>query len=167
VDLSIKKLVSKVVTDMQKDKKNGGNESLWDFFTERLNDEGAWKQEDLALIENKISNRLNDLNVDELKTLWSESATGIEKFALSDSINTEEMKADLINETLDRVMDKLGGIEGDYFREYTTNSYFKNDEKDEDYTGGGFDEEPAPDEIGDDFDLGEEDDYYYDEEDDY
>jgi hypothetical protein len=167
VDLNIKKIVTKVVSDLQKDKMAGGNESLWDYFTERLNDEGAWKQEDLALIENKINVRLNDLKSEELKTLWDNSATGIEKFQMSDSISVEDMKADLVNETLDRVMDKLGGIEGDYFREYSTNSYFKNDEKEDSYEGGGYEEEPQPDELEEDFDMGEDEDYYYDEDDEY
>lgn len=167
MDLSIKKLVTKVVSDLQKDKTSKGKESLWDYFTEKLSDEGAWKQDDLALIENKINNRLNDLKEDELKALWADSATGMEKFALAETISTDEMKTDLVNETLDRVMDKLGGIEGDYFREYSNNSYFKSDEKDEEYEGGSFDEEPEADELSGDFDLGNDDEYYYDEEDEY
>lgn len=167
MELSIKKLVTKVVGDLQRDKTSKGGESLWDYFTEKLSDEGAWEKEDLALIENKIEKYLTPLNEDELKDLWSESAAGIEKFALSETISVEDMKADLINETLDRVMDKLGGIEGDYFRDYSNNPYFKDDDKDDDYNEAGYDEEPSQDELIDDFDLGDEEDFYYDEDDEY
>lgn len=162
--MNIKKLVNSVVNEMQKDKSKKGYDNLWDYFTERLNDEGAWKQEDLSLIEDKINNKLSELNDEEVKNLWLDSATGLEKIALTDEITVEDMKADITNETLDRVMDKLGGIEGDYFRDYSNNPYFNDDDSDDEDMAD-FDEEPLPDEIGDDFDL--DDDFNLDEDDEY
>jgi len=75
------------------------------------------------------------------------------------------MKADLINEVTDRVMDKLGGIEGDYFKEYSSNPYFADKEKDEGFSED-FDSEPDAGAIEGDFEP-EDDDIFFDDEEDY
>ncbi len=162
--MDIKKLVGSVVNEMQQDTSKKGFDSLWDYFTEKLNDAGAWKQEDLSLIEDKINSKLEALKDEEIKNLWLDSSTGMEKFAMTDEVSVDDMKADIINETLDRVMDKLGGLEGDYFKDYSNNPYFK-DEDSDDEDMEDFEGEPSPDEIDEDFDL--DDEFPFDEDDDY
>jgi len=62
VDSTIKKLVTNVVGDLQKEKIKGDTQSVWDNFVDQLGDAGAWKKEQLAIIEEKIENRLNKLD---------------------------------------------------------------------------------------------------------
>ncbi|MFH0733455.1 MAG: hypothetical protein V1773_02660 [bacterium] len=165
MDLTIKKIVSNVVSDLQKEKLKDGSKSVWDNFVDQLSDAGAWEKDQLAIIENKILDRLNKLDTDLLKSLWEDSAIGIEKFKLADKITDKEMKEDLTNEVLDRVMDKMGGVEGDYYKEYSTNAYFATDEKEEGLTED-FDGEPDSAAIKDDFTF-DDDEVFFDEDDDY
>ncbi len=166
MDLTIKKIVSNVVSDLQKEKLKDGSKSVWDNFVDQLSDAGAWEKEQLAIIENKIESRLNKLDSESLKSLWEDSATGIEKFKLADKISDKEMKVDLTNEILDRVMDKMGGVEGDYYKDYSNNSYFATEEKEEGFSDD-FEGEPDTATLKDDFSFDDDDEVFFDDDDDY
>lgn len=167
MDLTIKKLVTNVVSDLQKEKIKGETQSVWDNFVDQLGDAGAWKKEQLAIIEDKIENRLNKLDTESLRNLWEESATGIEKHKFADQLTEQDFKADLVNEVLDRVMDKMGGIEGDYYKDYSNNSYFAAEESEDGFSED-FESEPDSAVIKDDFSFeDEDDDIFFDEDDEF
>jgi len=64
-------------------------------------------------------------------------------------------------------MDKMGGFEGDYYKEYSNNSYFAPEESEDGFSED-FEGEPDTTAIKDDFGFDdEEDDLFFDEDDEF
>lgn len=105
---TMKKTVSEIITTLKKlpqpGKKTG---SFWDFMKSQLADEGEWDQKHLKIIEKEIDTFLSKVDKKSLTELWKETPAGDEKFDEEKKIEIKEMKSDLSDEILGRVMDQM------------------------------------------------------------
>jgi len=108
VPTSMKKIVTDVVTSLKKlssPEKRG--QTFWDYLKSQLYSESTWDQKDIKVIENEIGNRLDKLDKKDLTDMWKNSDRGMEKFETEKKIESKEMKADLSDELLGQVMDRM------------------------------------------------------------
>ncbi|MEW6508466.1 MAG: hypothetical protein AB1432_12045 [Bacteroidota bacterium] len=105
---TVKKTVSEIITTLKKlpypGKKTG---SFWEFMKSQLTDEGEWDQKHIKVIEKEIDKFLTKVDKKSLIEMWKETQTGNEKSGQSKKPDIKEMKADLTEEILGRVMDQM------------------------------------------------------------
>ncbi len=105
---TMKKTVSEIITTLKKlphpGKKTG---SFWDFMKSQLADEGEWDQKHLKIIEKEIDTFLTKVDKKSLTEMWKETPAGDEKFDEEKKVDLKEMKSDLSEEILGRVMDQM------------------------------------------------------------
>ncbi|MFA5805233.1 MAG: hypothetical protein WC879_11365 [Melioribacteraceae bacterium] len=105
---SMKKIVNDVVTALKKSpspEKKG--QTFWDYLKSQLYSESTWDQKDLNVIEKEIDNCLDKLDKKDLTEMWKNTDRGIEKFDAEKKVEPKEMKADLSDELLGQVMDRM------------------------------------------------------------
>lgn len=105
---STKKIVNDVVTALKKSpspQKKG--QTFWDYLKSQLYSESTWDQKDIKVIENEIDNCLNKLDKKDLTDMWKNTDKGSEKFETVKKVEAKEMKADLSDELLGQVMDRM------------------------------------------------------------
>lgn len=108
VATSMKKIVNDVVTALKKSpspQKKG--QPFWDYLKSQLYSESTWDQKDINVIENEIGNCLNKLDKKDLTDMWKSTDKGMEKFDAEKKVEPKEMKADLSDELLGQVMDRM------------------------------------------------------------
>jgi hypothetical protein len=105
---TMKKTVSEIITGLKKlpepGKKTG---SFWDFMKSQLADEGQWDQNHIKVIEKEIDTFLGKVDKRSLTEMWKETPAGDEKFDEEKKIDIKEMKTDLSDEIIGRVMDQM------------------------------------------------------------
>lgn len=105
---STKKIVNDVVNALKKSpspQKKG--QSFWDYLKSQLYSESTWDQKDVKVIEKEIDNCLNKLDKKDLTEMWKSTDQGMEKFEAEKKVEVKEMKADLSDELLGQVMDRM------------------------------------------------------------
>jgi hypothetical protein len=108
VAASMKKIVNDVVTALKKSpspQKKG--QTFWDYLKSQLYSESTWDQKDLKVIEKEIDLCLNKLEKKDLAEMWKNTNLGMEKFEADKKAEEKEMKADLSDELLGQVMDRM------------------------------------------------------------
>lgn len=105
---TMKKTVSEIITSLKKlpepGKKTG---SFWDFMKSQLADEGQWDQKHIKVIEKEIDTFLGKVDKKSLTEMWKETPAGDEKFDEDKKVDIKEMKTDLNEEIIGRVMDQM------------------------------------------------------------
>jgi hypothetical protein len=105
---TMKKTVSEIITSLKKlpppGKKTG---SFWEFMKSQLTDEGEWDQKHIKVIEKEIDKFLTKVDKKSLIEMWKETLTGNEISNESKKPEIKEMKVDLTEEILGRVMDQM------------------------------------------------------------
>ena len=103
-----KKIVSDVVIALKKlpslEKKG---QTFWDYLKSQLYSESTWDQKDIRVIEKEIENCLNKLDKKDLIEMWKSTDRGMEKVEAEKKVEATEMKADLSDELLGQVMDRM------------------------------------------------------------
>lgn len=105
---SMKKIVNDVVTALKKNpspEKKG--QSFWDYLRSQLYSESTWDQKDIKTIEKEIDHCLSKLEKKDLTEMWKNTSLGMEKFEADKKAEEKEMKADLSDELLGQVMDRM------------------------------------------------------------
>lgn len=105
---SVKKIVNEVIISLEKipsPEKNGN--TFWNYLKEQLYSESTWDQKDLKVIEKEIHSKLDKLNKKDLTTLWEDCDSAQEKLDEGNNPSDEEKKADLTNDILGQVMDRM------------------------------------------------------------
>ena len=166
---STKKIVNDVVTALKKSpspEKKG--QTFWDYLKSQLYSESTWDQKDLEVIEKEVDNCLNKLDKKDLTEMWKNTDRGMEKFEAEKKVEEKEMKADLSDELLGQVMDRMDdnySSRDSYYSQPDTITY-SNDKKGE----KDFDDDSEPENINEeevelDDDLSEDDEFDKDEDD--
>ncbi len=104
----MKKIVNDVVNALKKNpspQKKG--QSFWDYLRSQLYSESTWDQKDIKVIEKEIDNCLNKLDKKDLTEMWKSTDQGMEKVEAEKKVEAKEMKADLSDELLGQVMDRM------------------------------------------------------------
>ncbi|MCX6175258.1 MAG: hypothetical protein NTZ27_10940 [Ignavibacteriales bacterium] len=104
----MKKIVNDVVTVLKKypsPEKKG--QTFWDYLKSQLYSESTWDQKDIKVIEKEIDNCLSKLDKKDLTEMWKNTDKGTEKFEAEKKVEAKEMKADLSDELLGQVMDRM------------------------------------------------------------
>lgn len=163
------KIVNEVITALRKlpapGKKSG---SFWNFMKSQLADDSTWDQNHLKVIEIEIDSHLNSLDKKSLTELWKNTNTGLDKHESDKNVETKEMKADLTDELMGKVMDRMDDNYSSRDSYHAETSYFEPAVKNEDDEDG-FDEDKEPEEIDENINLEEDellDDEDFDDEDD-
>lgn len=147
------KIVSEVITALKKlpapGKKSG---SFWDFMKSQLTEEAPWDQHHLKVIEKEIDSHLSMLDKKVLTEMWKNTDTGWDKFESEKKVETKEMKADLTDELMGQVMDRMDDNYSSRDSYHTESSYFEPAVKSEEEDSG-FDDEKEPDVIDEDINL--------------
>ncbi len=157
----MKKAVDEVITSLKKlpepGKKTG---SFWNFMKSQLTDESQWDPEHIKIIENEIEKYLNKLDKKSLTEMWKETPNGSEKFDMTEKAELKEIKADITDELIGRVMDRMdekySSRDSFFFEEDSVYANKKKNITDEDEVGDDFDE---PEDFTDE-DFGFDDDIY-------
>lgn len=162
---SLKKVTNDLVALLKKQNAPGQKKkSIWDTMLDQVSDEGTWDQNLIKAIEKEIDGYLSKLDNKTIAELWDDSDAAYDSDNDSSTLDTKAMKADLVNELVDKVMDK---IDDGNSREsiYSDSSYYASSEEKEEEEEMK-DEEPV--ELDDeDFDFNDsEDDFFVDDEDD-
>ncbi|MEK6552270.1 MAG: hypothetical protein AABZ54_02325 [Bacteroidota bacterium] len=164
---STKKIVNDVVTALKKSpspEKKG--QTFWDYLKSQLYSESTWDQKDLEVIEKEVDNCLNKLDKKDLTEMWKNTDRGMEKFEAEKKVEEKEMKADLSDELLGQVMDRMDdnySSRDSYYSQPDPITY-SNDKKGE----KDFDDDSEPENINEeevelDNDLSEDDEFDKDE----
>lgn len=149
---TMKKTVPEIITTLKKlpnpGKKTG---SFWEFMKSQLADEGEWDQKHIKIIENEIDSFLTKVDKKSLIEMWKETPAGDEKFDDNKKPDVKEMKADLTDEILGRVMDQMDEnyVAKDPFFTHQEPVYGTEKESEESGEDPVFDLEQEPDEIPD------------------
>jgi hypothetical protein len=172
---TMKKTVSEIITTLKKlpnpGKKTG---SFWEFMKSQLADEGEWDQKHIKVIEQEIDTFLTKVDKKSLIEMWKETPIGDEKFDEIKKPDVKEIKADLTEEILGRVMDQMDEnyVARDPFFTHEEPVYVAENESEGNTEEQDFDLDKEPDEIPDEeidlddnelFDEGneEDDDFKY------
>jgi len=108
VSATMRKAVTEIITKLKKlpepGKKTG---SFWDFMRSQLREEGEWDQKHIKVIENEIDSFLIKLDKKSLIDMWKATPQGEEKFDNEEKVEVKEMKADISDEMIGQVMDRM------------------------------------------------------------
>jgi len=105
---SMKKIVNDVVNALKKNpspQKKG--QTFWDYLKSQLYSESTWDQKDIKVIEKEIDNCLVKLEKKDLTDMWKNTDRGMDKLEAEKKVEAKEMKADLSDELLGQVMDRM------------------------------------------------------------
>ena len=132
----MKKAVEEIITSLKKlpepGKKTG---SFWNFMKSQLYEETQWDPEHIKIIEGEIDNYLSKLDKKSLTEMWKETPNGSEKFDITSKPDVKEMKADITDDLIGRVMDRMDekySSRDSFFIEPEEPAYKKNKNEDED-----------------------------------
>ena len=104
----MRKAVGEIITRLKKlpepGKKTG---SFWDFMKSQLLEESEWDQRHIKIIEKEIDVYLSKVDKKTLNEMWKATPQGEEKFDEDKKFDTKEMKADIIDEMVGQVMDRM------------------------------------------------------------
>ena len=154
---SIKKIATEVVAGLKKipsPEKKG--ETFWNYLKDQLYSESTWDQKDLKIIEKEIDKSLNKLDSKNLTELWKETDKGWKKFEAEKKVDSKEMNADLTDEILGQVMDRMDDHYSSKDSYYTESTVYESSAKGKDDEEK-FDEDAEPENIEDE-DLNLDDD---------
>ncbi len=171
---TMRKAVGDIITKLKKlpepGKKTG---SFWEFMRSQLMEEGEWDQKHIKTIEKEINDYLAKVDKKSLVEMWRATPQGDEKFDNEEKVDVKEMKADITDEMIGQVMDRMDenySSRDSYFPP-VVNETFTGGEKKSEEEGGSEEEESEPDELVDgdidldddmlDEDIDEEDDYRF------
>lgn len=131
---------------------------------DQVSDEGTWDQNLIKAIEKEIDTYLSKLDKKTLAALWDESDAAYDSENDSSELDSKTMKTDLINELVDKVMDKID--EGNSRESmYADTPYYAEPEEKESDEEVLKEEEPT-DLDDEDFDFNDGDDDFFIEDDD-
>jgi len=143
------KITNEVISSLKKlpapVKKTG---SFWDFMKGQLSEEGTWSQNHLKIIEKEIDTHLSKLDGKALTDLWKGLSVAEEKLDLNKKVDTKEMKADLTDEFVGQVMDRMDDNYSSRDSFFTEGAYIEPEAKKEE-SEEGFDDDIEPDKIKD------------------
>ena len=106
--VSTKKIVNDVVTALKKmPSPQIKGQTFWDYLKSQLYSESTWDQKDIKVIEKEIDILLNKLDKKDLSEMWKNTDKGMDKSETEKKIDVKEMKADLSDELLGQVMDRM------------------------------------------------------------
>ncbi|MCX7797650.1 MAG: hypothetical protein N2249_03400 [Melioribacter sp.] len=104
----MKKAVDEIIASLKKlpepGKKTG---SFWNFMKGQLTEESQWDPEHIKIIENEIDKYLTKLDKKSLTEMWKETPAGSEKYDMVKKADIKEMKADITDELIGKVMDRM------------------------------------------------------------
>ncbi|MBI1937166.1 MAG: hypothetical protein HYS25_03490 [Ignavibacteriales bacterium] len=157
---TMRKAVGEIITLLKKlpepGKKNG---SFWDFMKNQLVEESEWDQKHIKIIEKEIDHYLTNLDKKNITDLWN--ATPAAEEHLDDKkIDTKKMKADITDEMIGQVMDRMDDNYSSRDSHYASaeDSYFSSSKKSEKDEESDLDEDSKPEGAPDeDVDLQDED----------
>lgn len=162
---AMRNAVGEIITSLKKlpepGKKNG---SFWDFMKNQLAEESEWDQKHIKIIEKEIDHYLSKLDKKNITDLWN--ATPAAEEHLDDkNIDTKKMKADITDEMIGQVMDRMDDnySSRDTHSPSAEESYYSNSKKSSKNEESNLDEDSEPESVPDeDVDL-EDDDLFNDE----
>lgn len=104
----MKKAVEEIITSLKKlpepGKKTG---SFWNFMKNQLTEETQWDPQHIKIIEDEIDKYLSKLDKKSLAEMWKETPNGVDKYDMVEKTDIKEMKADVLDELIGRVMDRM------------------------------------------------------------
>lgn len=104
----MKKAVEEIITSLKKlpepGKKTG---SFWNFMKSQLTDDSQWDPRHIKIIEDEIDKYLSKLDKKSIAEMWKETPNGVDKFDMVEKTDIKEMKADILDELIGRVMDRM------------------------------------------------------------
>lgn len=104
----MKKAVDEIISSLKKlpepGKKTG---SFWNFMKSQLSEETQWDPEHIKIIEDEIDKYLGKLDKKSLTEMWKETPSGNEKYDMTEKADIKEMKADITDELIGKVMDRM------------------------------------------------------------
>jgi hypothetical protein len=160
---SIKKIATEVVANLKKmssPEKKG--DTFWNYLKDQLYSESTWDQNDLKVIENEIDKNLDKLDQKDLIELWKDTDKGWQKFEAEKKVDKKEMKADLTDEILGQVMDRMDDHYSSRDSYYTESTVYETASKEKD-DAEKLDEDAEPADIEDE-DLNLDEDIFNEDE---
>lgn len=104
----MKKAVDEIITALKKHpvpgKKTG---SFWEFLKSQLAEAGEWDKKHIKLIEKEIDAVIAQVDKNSLMEMWKHTPAGAEKFDAGLKPDSKQMKADLSEELIGQVMDRM------------------------------------------------------------
>lgn len=160
----MKKAIDEIIKSLKKlpepGKKSG---SFWNFMKSQLVEESQWDPKHIKIIEKEIDNYLTKLDKKSLTEMWKETPIGSEKFDTTKKIDVKEMKADISDELIGEVMNRMDenySSRESFFLEPEESIYSnKNEDVEND------DEDIEPEDLSDE-DINLDDDFFNEEDED-
>lgn len=145
---ALSKAVKEIESILKKTSRSGKKgKSYYDILSDQVNADGAWNEELLTEVKEKITEYLRKYNDKQLLKMWEESDIAVEYENGIDQPDAERVKEDVSEELLNRVLDSLDSNldEENYF---VGNKL--NDEDDDEFEDFGRDDFESDDYFDDD-----------------
>lgn len=133
---NLNKIADEVIASLKSEKLKN-KKTVWDELTNQVSSEGTWDQELIAHIERIANNKIKSIKENDLRSLWELSEAAMDSFEDSDSIDIEKAKSDIVEDLVNKVLDKADTNyeEEEYYNE------FDDDESEMEDLGFKFDDE--------------------------
>lgn len=117
--LSINNISDEVIASLKKEKING-KKSVWEELTSQVSQDGTWDQELIEKIEKTSQNRIKAYRENDLRILWESTEAAMDSFEDSDEIDIDKAKADIVEDVVNKVLDKADTTYDDeeYYNEF-------------------------------------------------
>lgn len=105
--------------------------TFWQLISEQAEEEGVWDEALLNSAKEQIGIHIDKFNNEKLFDLWEQSEAAAENFVERSALKPDSVKADLKEELLNLVLDKLDSSSHST-NYYEGESYYINDAKEKD-----------------------------------
>ncbi|MFC2135248.1 hypothetical protein ACFLTH_11575 [Bacteroidota bacterium] len=125
------KSVSEIIKILQSTPTPGNEaKTIWEDLREQSEQAGTWDPDLMKIIEEKILKHLSSINENDLRLMWESTEAGLESFDERNNIPMEKINTDLVNESINLVMDKLAAA-GNFDDDITSAEFLDDDFEDE------------------------------------
>ena len=121
--LNINKLADEVIASLKEEK--SGSKTVWDELTSQVSQDGTWDQELIDKIEKYAHLKLKPHKENDVRALWESTEAAMDSFEDSDEIEIEKAKADIVEDIVNKVLDKAD-------TSYEDEEYYNEFDEDED-----------------------------------
>lgn len=104
--------------------------TIWEELKDQSEQAGTWDPDLMKTIEAKIIKHLSSINDDDLRLMWESTEAGLESFDERNNIPMEKINSDLLDESVNLVMDKLATA-GNFDDDITSAEFLDDDFEDD------------------------------------
>lgn len=104
--------------------------TIWEELKDQSEQAGTWDPDLMKTIEAIITKHLSAINDNDLRLMWESTEAGLESFDERNNIPIEKINSDLLDESVNLVMDKLATA-GNFDDDITSAEFLDDDFEDD------------------------------------